>query len=84
MAIEKSVGAQQKNDNKPKIKNSLDKIQNSSAVAKNFLPAIEKLKKVTSNPTAVNSIGAQNYSAINSQISSFYSSQGKQDKEAVQ
>lgn len=46
-----------------------DTIQNASAHVKNFLPAVIKLMKVNSTPTAVNSIGAQNFSAIMSQVS---------------
>jgi len=56
-----------------------DTIQNASAHVKNFLPAVIKLMKVAGNPTAVQSIGAQNYSAIMSQVSAAFSG-GKQEE----
>lgn len=61
-----------------------DTIQNASAHVKNFLPAVMKLMRVQGNPTAVQSIGAQNYSAIMSQVSSFFSSAGASQQEKLE
>jgi hypothetical protein len=47
-------------------------IQKKSEILKNAIPAIEQLKKVSGNPTSIQSIGAGNYSAINQQISQWY------------
>ena len=63
-SIAEKINAKGQNTAKP-----IMQIGNSSAIANNFLDAIEKLKKVKGNPTAVNSIGSQNYSQILSQLS---------------
>ncbi len=70
--------AQETNDAHTSIADTIKKVNNSAAIAQNFHNAIEKLKKNSGNPTAINSIGAQNYSMILSQLSSFFSTMSAQ------
>lgn len=55
-------------------------IQNKSAVVPNALQALQSLKKVTGNPTSIDSIGASNYKNILSQLSSWFGSNGTQEE----
>ncbi len=73
----KSIGRHKFNQD-PKVQKFIrEKINNGSAIIKNFLPAIEKLMMVNGkNPTAIQSIGAQNQSAIQSQLSSWFGGGG--------
>ncbi len=55
-------------------------IQNKSAAVKNALDAMQQLKKVTGNPTSIQSIGAGNFSAIKSQLSKVYAGNKEQEQ----
>ncbi len=79
--VGRSIGSKHKYDGTADAQKYIQKtIQNASAHVKNFLPAIMQLMKVNSNPTAVNSIGAQNFSSIMSQVSSHFSSGPQEEK----
>jgi len=77
----RSIG-RHKFNNDPKVQKFIrEKINNGSAIIKNFLPAIEKLMSVKGNPTAIQSIGAQNQSAILGQLSSHFGGGQQQQQE---
>lgn len=59
-------------------------IQNKSAVVPNALNALQNLKKVSGNPTSVESIGVQNYTQILSQLASWFKKNGSSKKEQQQ
>ncbi len=59
-------------------------IQNKSSIIPNALAAIEQLKKVNGNPTAIDSIGASNYMSILSQISSWFKSNSSDKEETLE
>jgi len=59
-------------------------IQNESAVVKNALSALQNLKKVNGNPTSIQSIGAGNFSAILSQLSSLFKSNSSSQQQQQQ
>lgn len=56
-------------------------IQNKSAIVPNALSALQNLKKVTGNPSSINSIGASNFSAITSQLSKWFKSNGSKEEQ---
>lgn len=59
-------------------------IQNKSAIVPNALSALQNLKKVTSNPTSIQSIGTQNYTQILQQLSKWFKSNSKSKQEQQQ
>lgn len=59
-------------------------IQNASAVVPNALSALQSLKKVSGNPTSVESIGISNYTSILSQLSKWFKSNGGNKQEQQQ
>lgn len=56
-----------------------DKIQNKSAIVPNALSALQNLKKVTGNPSSIQSIGASNFTSILSQLSQWFKSNGSKE-----
>lgn len=56
-------------------------VQNKSAIVPNALSALQSLKKVTSNPSSIDSIGASNFSSILSQLSQWFKSNGGKEEQ---
>ena len=72
MADTASLGTVAWNAESDDYKSTVGRLKNGSAPQKNFREATQKLKKQTGIPTAIQSIGAQNYQKILQQLSSWF------------